>query len=488
MINSLHPTEVTKNEFYSIVSSLASKSSSGFDGSSVKYLKFIFPFISTVLLKIVNKSFTSGIFPDFLKIARISLHKGGDPSDLINFRIISLLSSISKVFERAMFNKMLSFIDKYHILSDCQFWFRKNHNTAMAILHALNFIVKLFNGKTPVIGLFVNISKAFDSIDYTVLLDKFSMLGLRGNCHSWLSKYLSNRFQYVEIAGTKSNIHKLSKGVLQGSILRPLLFLLYINDLASVLPKPRFTLFANDPTVLFSDVSLKTSLTVASNELRIVFEWFVSNKLCLNVNKTHFLLFATGLCCSDTSLVCYNCEVKKVQSTKFLGLFIDDNLCWFDYTAFLNTKLSKSFGLLKAVNLYMPKIVLLSIFYAFFHSQLHYGFLIWGNTYLSYLEPIKVLYKRCIRLLSCAHLFAHTPLLASQFGLLIFDDLFPLYSAVFMFKLTNNLLPLVITCMFVCLSGKTSRNVCDYLYLEFNLMCVRNLFFFWCSIMVAIAK
>ena len=132
------------------------------------------------------------------------------------------------------------------------------------------------------------------------------MLGFRGNCHSWLFSYLSNRFQYVEIAGIKSNMHKLSKGVPQGSILGPLLFLLYINDLAPVSPKLHFIFFADDTTVLFFDVSLKTSLTVASIELLIVFEWFVSNKLCLNVNKTHFMLFATGLCCSDISLVYYN--------------------------------------------------------------------------------------------------------------------------------------------------------------------------------------
>ena len=106
------------------------------------------------------------------------------------------------------------------------------------------------------------------------------------------------------------------------------------------------------------------------------------------------MLFAIGLCCSDTSLFCYNCVVKKVQSTKFLGLLIDDNLCWYDHTAFLHTKLSKNTVLLNAASLYMPKIVLLSIFYAFFYSQLHYGFLIWGKTYLSYLEPIKVFYKQ----------------------------------------------------------------------------------------------
>ena len=167
---------------------------------------------------------------------------------------------------------------------------------------------------------------------------------------------------------------------------------------------------------------MKTSLTVASNELRVIFEWFFSDKLCLNVNKVHFTLFATGLCYSDTSLVCYNCLVKKAQSTKFLGLFRDDNLSWYDHTAFLHTKLFKSLGLLKAASLYMPKIVLLSIFCAFFHSQLQYGFLIWGSTYISYLEPIEVFYKQCIRLLSCEHYFAHAPPLASQLGLLLFDD------------------------------------------------------------------
>ena len=120
------------------------------------------------------------------------------------------------------------------------------------------------------IGLFVDVSKAFDSIDHTVLLNKLFMFGFRGNCHSWLYSYLSNRFQYAEIAYTKFNMHKLNKGVPQSSILGPFLFLLYINILASVSPKLHFTLFADDATVLFSDVSLKTPLTVASNELRIV--------------------------------------------------------------------------------------------------------------------------------------------------------------------------------------------------------------------------
>lgn len=464
IINSFHLTEVTESELFNIVSSLASKSSSGFDGLSVKILKLIFPFIASVLLKIVNKSFASGVFPNIFKIARvIPLHKGGDPSSLINFRPISLLSSLSKVLERAMFNKMLSFIDKFHILSDSQFGFRKNHSTELAILHALNFITHSLDSKLPVIGLMVDVSKAFDSIDHNILLDKLFLLGFRGVCHSWFSSYLYKRFQYVEISGVKSNMHILSKGVPQGSILGPLLFLLYINDLTYVSPKLHFTLFADDTTALFSDPSLKTSSDVACRELRIIFEWFVANKLCLNVSKTHFMLFSTGPCCSDSSLTIANCVINKVQSTKFLGLFIDDKLCWFDHIEYLRTKLSKSLGLLKAASSCMPQSVLLSIFYAFFNSHIHYGLLIWGNSYSTYLAPINVLYKRCLRLLSHAHPLAHTPPLALQLGLLAFDDLFTFNVAFFMFKLSRNLLPSCISSMFTRLCGsRTRRNANDY--------------------------
>ncbi len=478
--NSFHLTELTLTELSNIVSSLANKSSSGFDGLSTKNLKLIFPYIASALLKIINKSFISGVFPDILKIARvIPLHKGGDIGNLINFRPISLLSSVSKVFERAMFNKMLSFINKYHILSDSQFGFRKNHNTELAVLHALNYITKSLDNNTPVLGLFIDVAKAFDSLDHNVLLDKLYLLGFRGASHSWLASFLSNRFQYVEITGAKSNMRKLCKGVPQGSILGPLLFLLYINDLTYVSTKLHFTLFADDTTVLFADDSLKSSFDVASCELRIVFDWFIANRLCLNVVKTHFMLFATGCLCADVSLNVANIVVKKVQSIKFLGVYIDERLCWHEHVNMLYTKLSKSLGLLKAASVYLPRNILLSMFYAFFNSQLLYGLLIWGNTYSTYLMPINVLYKRCLRLLSCAPLLAHTPPLALQLGLLIFDDLLTYHTAVFMFKLTNNMLPLCISSMFTRLRGTTRRNAYDYFVPRVNLdICKRFISFF----------
>ena len=186
---------------------------------------------------------------------------------------------------------MLSFINKHDILSNSQFGFRSNHNTKLAILHALDFILKSLDAKIPVFSLHIDVSKAFDSLGHKILLDKLFLIGFKGISHLWLSSYLTNSFQYVKIAGKKSNMHMLNKGVSQGSILGPLLFLIYINDLVYVSSKLHFILFADDTTVVFSDPSFKTSFIVASNELKIVFDWFIANKLCLNFKKPTLCCF-----------------------------------------------------------------------------------------------------------------------------------------------------------------------------------------------------
>ena len=152
-----------------IVNSLPNKTSSGFDGLYTKNLKIIFPYISCVLLKIINKSFLSGVFPDILKIACIlPLHKGSSLDKMINFHPISILSSISKIFQRLKFNKMYSFIEKHQILGNSQFGFRKGHNTELAVVHTIKSITDALDKDVPVTGLFVDISKAFDSIHHNV--------------------------------------------------------------------------------------------------------------------------------------------------------------------------------------------------------------------------------------------------------------------------------------------------------------------------------
>jgi hypothetical protein len=464
--NTFFSFEVTHNELFNVVTSLPSKTSSGFDKLSTRNLKLIFPYISDTVLKIVNKSFRTGIFPDILKIARvIPIHKGGSKDKLINYRPISVLSSFSKIIERLMFNRMCNFIEKYHILSDTQFGFRKNRNTELAVLNAVNYITKALDNDVPVVGLFADLSKAFDTIDHSILLDKLYALGFRGTSHKWFSCYLTNRYQYVELAGSKSCMSKLTTGVPQGSVLGPLLFLLYINDLTCVSKSLQFTLFADDTTVLYSNKSLVHNLNDAAQELEIVFDWFVANRLCVNVDKTHFMFFSKRGCVCDRVLKLRSCSVKLVQSTKFLGVYIDDKLNWAVHITELVTKLNRSLGMMKVASHCLPHDVLLQIFYAFFYSHLTYGVLVWGNSHACHLHPVEVLYKKCLRLLCGKSLFEHTPPLAKQLNLVVFSDLYVWFLAVFMFKVYWQLLPQCILHMFTSLHTfhtRTRQSCCDF--------------------------
>ena len=167
-------------DLQNVVNSLPSKNSAGFDGLSVKFLKIVFPFIAKSLLILINKSFTSGSFPNLLKIARVvPIFKGGSPDDLINYRPISVIPSLFKIFERLIYDKLLSFINKFNLISNCQFGFQKNLNTELAVIHALHHITNSLNANVPVLGLFIDISKAFDSINHSILLDKLFRLGFR---------------------------------------------------------------------------------------------------------------------------------------------------------------------------------------------------------------------------------------------------------------------------------------------------------------------
>ena len=323
--NTLYATEVAVNELMNVVNSLPNKTSSGFDGLSTKNLKLIFPYIPCVLLQIINKSFMSGVFPDILKIARVlPLHKGGSLDKIINFRPISILSSISKIFEHLMFNKMYSFIKKYQILGNSQFGFRNGHNTELAVMHTIKSITNALDKDVPVIGLFVDISKAFDSIDHNILLDKLNLLGFNDVSYSWFKSYITNRYQYVELAGIRSCMYKLTTGVPQRSTLGPLLFKMYVDDLTRISTILKFTSFADDTTVLYSDRSLKYSLAAAESELSIIAQWFIANRLLVNIDKTHFMFFASNNCVCDNMLLLNDCMIQRVYNTEFLGIHIDD--------------------------------------------------------------------------------------------------------------------------------------------------------------------
>ena len=257
-------------------------------------LKWCVDFISEPLSHVCNMSLQEGIFPDELKIASvIPLYKCDDPKLFNNYRPVSVLSSVSKVFERIMYNRFVSYLNEYKILFSYPFGFRKIHSTYMALMTLMDKLTKCLDNDEYIIGVFLDISKAFDTVDHVILLQKLSVYGVRGNALSLFESYLKNRRQFVTYNGVLSDTKILQCGVPQGSILGPLLFLIYINDLANVCTSSFPILFADD-TNLFNHGKDMFSLQVALNqELANISKWLKVNKLSLNIKKDHVHDFHT---------------------------------------------------------------------------------------------------------------------------------------------------------------------------------------------------
>ena len=223
------------DEVSNIVMGFKDKKSCGYDGLPMFIIKRINNFISTPLAHICNLTFLNGVFPDKMKIAKIiPLFKSGDSSLCTNYRPVSLLPQFSKILEKLFNVRLVSFLNRNNIIYNGQYGFRKDHSTAMALLDLVEEITNAIDSKKTTVGIFIDLKKPFDTVNHDILLQKLRIYGIRGQAISWLQSYLTNRKQYVHFNGSDSDMLKVLCGVPQGSILGPILFLIYINDICNV--------------------------------------------------------------------------------------------------------------------------------------------------------------------------------------------------------------------------------------------------------------
>ena len=223
-----------------------------------------------------------------MKMAKvIPIFKSGDIHTISNYRPISLLPQFSKILDKLFVNRLDGFIEKYGLLSDHQYGFRSNRSTSLAVIDFVENISTAIDEKQPSIGVFIDLRKAFDTIDHSLLLQKMERYGIRGVTHNWLRSYLNNRFQYVNINNTESHLRRVTCGVPQGSVLGPKLFILYLNENFTVSNNLKIVTFADDTNLLCSGEDMKELLKTVERELIKLKKWFDRNKLSLNENKNN---------------------------------------------------------------------------------------------------------------------------------------------------------------------------------------------------------
>ena len=293
-MNSMFILNITEAELTETILDL-NNSSPGYDEVPAIVMNQNIHALIKPLAYLINCSIKKGIFPDELKIAKvIPIYKSGDKTSIENYRPISVLSVFSKILEKIMYNHLINFINKHNILYKYQFGFRKRHSTNHAIITLVDKISTALDRGNVVIGCFVDLKKAFDTVNHSILITKLYKYGIRGNSLQWFKSYLANRQQFVHIHTSKSNTETVTCGVPQGSILGPLLFILYINDLSNVSDVLFPILFADDTSVYIEAEKESSVISILNEELQKINTWLKSNKLTLNLDKSHYMVFHRG--------------------------------------------------------------------------------------------------------------------------------------------------------------------------------------------------
>ena len=300
------------------------------------------------------------------------------------------------------------------------------------------------------IALFMDLSKAFDTIDHDILLYKLNNYGIRGIVLSWLKSYLSNRQQFVSIDNVESSLLNIKCGVPQGSILGPLLFLIYINDIVNSSTVLAFVLFADDTNIVLSHTNLNELIDTLNAELRKVSSWFKCNKLSLNISKTNFMHYQTTH--TNIELPCNiiidTMHLVKKDNVKFLGITIDKHLTWNQHVNNISISIAKGIGILYKVKHYLLEDSLLMIYNTLILPYLNYCNIVWGNCHETKLNHILLLQKKAVRICTNSTYLAHTNPLYHRLKVFKIHDINTLQIAMFMFKYNKELLPPVFSNFF----------------------------------------
>lgn len=424
-------TNITDRDIIRLNKTIQPKTSSGPDGLPNKVLKNILELKPNVISKLMNLSLQHAYVPVRLKTAKIIpiYKKSGNKDDPNNYRPISLLNTLSKILEKLVAKQLRNHLDINNILYKRQFGFRKNHSTTHAMIATLKHLEQMKSNNVKTNAIFLDLKKAFDTVSHTILLRKLSKYGIQNNELDWFLNYLKDRKQFTSIGDTESDLLNVEIGVPQGSVLGPLLFCIFINDLPDFLPNDDLcNLFADDTAILISSKEENNLKNKTDNTLKLAKTWFELNKLTLNISKTKVIQLNHT---NNNSITLDNVEIKKVHSKsldkdhnsfKFLGFHLDEKVNFLSHKKKLIQKLNSSIYILRKLNKQYPSKQKCLIYNALFKSNMEYGIVAWSNDQ-ALINKIFTLQKKAIRLIDGRLNLTHTEHIFKKYKILKLNDL-----------------------------------------------------------------
>jgi hypothetical protein len=392
---------VTYQEVFNCIMNLSNSRSIGADGIAPEIIKANAALLCDKLVHIFNLSFVQGVFPQLLKRAIVvPIYKSGLRTDPSNYRPISVLTVFSKLLEKLFYNRLISFVDVNNLLHHNQFGFRKDKSTSLALANVISSLIHKCNASLKTAFALLDLKKAFDFINHDLLAIKLKHYGVRGIPLQWLTSYLCNRCQKCKVNGTFSGFKPVSAGVPQGSILGPLLFILFINDVFQLmLPGVELFLYADDTAIIFSAPDNALLQHNVNNFFVKYVHWCAANCIVVNPTKSYYLLFNDA----DAVITIDGKIIERVQYAKYLGVYIDDKLMWSYHVAQVIKSCCKRIGLFKKIISFLPNSVSVLYYNAFIRSCFSYGLLFWFNNSRSGRWKLISVIDRLIALLAVKH-------------------------------------------------------------------------------------
>ena len=436
--NSMFLNPLTEAEILTYISLLDSSKSTASSCSPTKFIKMSSNVIAPILTKIFNKCIHEGVFPNSLKRAEIiPIFKKGDKLKLCNYRPISLLPSFSKIFERHLYNELNKFLTKNKIMHKHQYGFKENSSTEQAITQIIEQVSSYMEKQLTTCCIFIDLSKAFDTVNHKILLSKLYSYGIRGIPAKLITSYLTNRTQRTKIDCASSDSETIVCGVPQGSILGPLLFNLYINDLpnASLFS---VRLFADDACLLYTNKDPIIVEKTVNQHLKHINNWLKINKLSINYTKTNFKIFSRSKIDFKFNIQMEGNKIEQVKEVRYLGVYLDHKLKWNKHIEIIKSKLCRASYVLSKLRHYVDLGTLKMVYYSLVYPHLNYCVSAWGGVCKTNLQPIVRLQKKILRIITFSSFDSHSDPLFLKLQILPFDFIYKLNLSILMNKIQNN--------------------------------------------------